>query len=185
MNRLLSVLAIASLVGCSGHTSGAGNEPLPVGVATYAAKVGGTLPLAPGQQVGYALTATALETYQFRWTGDAAATGSGYREFYGSVWTVGHFTSVTPGCVGNKCPLESGDYVSAVENIAGGERIDWDTFASDGWDGFSFTVDSEPVYFDVYVDGLRHADLFYFPSAINGSAPTNPATTPFGITSTN
>lgn len=180
-----SVLLLVGIAGCAGHTNGAGNEAIPVGVTAYSVKVGATLPLAPGQQVGYALTATALETYQFRWTGNAAVAGTGYREFYGSVWTTGHFTAFTPGCTNGKCPLENGDYVSAVQNIAGGERVDWDTYASDGWDGFSFTTDTEPVYLDVFVDGQRRADLFFFPSATNGSAPTTPATAPFGVNSAN
>ena len=159
------------------HQDGAGTgEAIPSSAPGVTVKVGGTVGVAPGAQVGYALTAPALESYHFRWTGDAAVVADGYHEFYGSVWTQGHFTSLTPGCANGDCPLEQGDFVSNVEQVTGGERIDWDTFALDGWDGFSFTTDSEPVYFDVYVDGSRHPELVQFPS---GMGNLHPATSPF------
>ncbi|MGO8995435.1 MAG: hypothetical protein ACLQVI_19155 [Polyangiaceae bacterium] len=168
------------------HQDGAGaSEGIPPSsTTTYAVEVGGTVPIAPGTQAGYALTASALKTYQLRWTGDASVNADGYKEFYGSAWTTGHFTSITPGCVNSACPLETGDYVSGVETVTGGERIDWDTFASDGWDGFGFTTDTEPVYFDVYIDGNRLPQLFYFPVGTN-EVTTSPASSPFGVTSTN
>ncbi len=167
-----------------GHENGAGNEGVPPSTTTtYAVLVGGTVPIAPGTQAGYALTsASALKTYQLRWTGDAAVAGDGYKEFYGSAWRTGHFTFLTPGCVNSACPLESGDVVSGVETVTGGERIDWDTFASDGWDGFGFTTDTEPVYFDVYIDGNRLPQLVSFPVGSN-AAPSSPASSPFGVTS--
>ena len=41
----------------------------------------------------------------------------------------------------------------------GGERIDWDTLAKDGWDGFSFTTDGAPLYVDTNVDGKPRPDI--------------------------
>ncbi len=165
------------------HTSGASSsESIPVGATAYVVLVGGTVPTAPGTKVGYALTSPSPKTYQFRWTGEANVVADGYHEFYGSVWTTGTFTSLTPGCTNLACPLESGDFVSRAENVTGGQRIDWDTFASTAWDGFSFTTDTEPIYFDVYIDGARHPELFFFPEAPSG-ADTSPAATPFGISS--
>jgi hypothetical protein len=165
------------------HTNGAGSEGIPPSTTTsYPVLVGGTVPIAPGTQAGYALTAPSLMSYQLRWTGDAAVAADGYKEFYGSAWTTGHFTSLTPGCVNDVCPLEEGDYVSGVETVTGGERIDWDTFASDGWDGFGFTTDTEPVYFDVFIDGNRLPELVSFPVGANAT-PTIPASSPFGVTS--
>ena len=169
--------------GTTGNHAGAGTgESIPSSARGYTLLVGGTVPVGPGVQVGYALTATAPRTYQFRWTGDARVAGDGYQEFYGSLWTSGTFTSLTPGCVDDLCPLESGDYVSGIQTVSGGQRIDWDTFASTGWDGFSFTTDTEPVYFDVYIDGARHPELFYFAEAPTGTT-TTPASSPFAISS--
>jgi hypothetical protein len=165
------------------HTTGASSsESVPVGASAYVVLVGGTVPTAPGTKVGYALTSPSQKTYQLRWTGEAKVVADGYHEFYGSVWTTGTFTSLTPGCTNQGCPLEVGDFVSRAENVTGGQRIDWDTFASTGWDGFSFTTDTEPIYFDVYIDGARHPELFSFPEAPSGS-DTSPAATPFGISS--
>jgi hypothetical protein len=167
------------------HTDGAGaSEALPSSSTGYVVKVGGTVGVSPGVQVGYALTASALKTYQLRWTGNAKVQADGFQEFYGSLWTTGTFTSLTPGCVDQACPLESGDFVSSIQTVSGGQRIDWDTFASTGWDGFSFTTDTEPIYLDVYIDGKRYPQLFYFPETPNGS-PASPAASPFGISSAN
>jgi hypothetical protein len=199
MERLALLGAAAVLAACSStllppdlgggqttieHEGGAGDEPIPSSsVSSYTAKVGGTLPVGPGQQVGYALTLPKdAMSYQLRWTGDAAVAGDGFQEFYGSVWTTGHFTSLTPGCLNAACPLESGDYVSGVIEVAGGERIDWDTVASTGWDGFSFTTDTEPIYFDIYIDGRQHPEVFFFASTPDGTTST-PASTPFGMSS--
>jgi hypothetical protein len=194
--RFLSALGLLACAACSSaiittppsngglHQNGAGSEGVPPSTtASYAVKVGATVPIAPGTQAGYALTSAALMTYQLRWTGDAAVAATGYREFYGSAWTTGHFTSLTPGCVNAACPLESGDYVSGVQNVAGGQRIDWDTFASDGWDGFGFTTDTEPVYFDVFIDGSRLPQLVSFQVGTNATT-SSPASSPFGVTST-
>jgi hypothetical protein len=170
---------------CGVHTDGAGDSVClpPASTVSYVALVGGTDGVSPGTLAGYTLSPTALKTYRFRWTGDNIVTGVGYREFYGSLWTTGHFTSVTPGCINQVCPLEAGDFVSTAYAVPGGERIDWDTFASDGWDGFSFTTDTEPVFFDVFVDGQARPDLYLFPSALNEGTPLSPASTPFGMSS--
>jgi hypothetical protein len=157
-------------------------ESIPSGTTNYVSLVGGTVPVSPGTKVGYALTAVDLMSYQFRWTGDAAVAADGFQNFYGSVWTTGHFTSLTPGCVNQACPLESGDYVSGITLVTGGERIDWNTDASTGWDGFSFATDTEPLYFDVLIDGNRHPELFEFAAAPSGAA-SEPAAAPFGMSS--
>jgi hypothetical protein len=145
-------------------------------------KINGTVPVAPGVQVGYALTATGPMTYQLRWTGDAKVAGDGFQHFYGAVWTTGKFTAVTPGCSNQVCPLESGDYVSSVTPVQGGQRIDWNTYASTGWDGFGFSTDTEPIYLSTWVDGVTRSDLVYYSSTPNGAA-TNPPAIPFAASS--
>jgi hypothetical protein len=165
------------------HLTGAGSTAaIPTGATPYVTLVGGTVPVAPGTQVGYALTAVGPKSYQFRWTGQAKVAGDGYHEFYGSVWTTGTFTSLIPGCANDVCNLETGDFVSTAADVPGGQRIDWDTFASSGWDGFAFTTDTEPLYFDVYIDGERHPELFAFPQYPTG-ADSSPAASPFAISS--
>jgi hypothetical protein len=113
-----------------------------------------------GRTLGYELTAEASGRYRFRWTTDNLTHHTGVRRFTGSVWTAGHFLAFSPGCDDGSCDLEDGDYVSGVESApGGGERIDWDTLAKDGWDGFSFTVDDQPLYFQVNVDGSSRPEL--------------------------
>jgi hypothetical protein len=146
---------------------------------TYAVKVG-PAPLLEesGHKAGYTLTAFTLKSFELRWTGHAH---SAYRMFHGWVWTTGHFTSLTPGCAAAACPLESGDFVSEVERVPGGERIYWHAFAADGWDGFDFTTDTEPVVLDAFVDGERSAQKVDFQSG-NGEI-ASPVSIPFRVTS--
>jgi hypothetical protein len=78
--------------------------------------------------------------------------------------------------------LESGDFVSAPYATTGGQRIDWDTFASDGLDGFEVTTDQYPVYFDVYIDGLHYPSLVMFADGSNNGTLSTATGIPFGIT---
>jgi len=121
-------------------------------------------PMRPGLAMGYELVSKAPGSYRFRWTGDFIATPAPVgRRFQGSVWTAGHFTSVIPGCDDRSCALEEGeDHLSAVEQVAGGERIVWDTVVWNGWDGFSFTTDSEPLYLELLAEGKPRPDLLDF-----------------------
>jgi hypothetical protein len=112
-----------------------------------------------GRTLGYELTAGSPNTFRFRWTTDNLANHTGVRRFTGSVWTPGRFLSFSPGCDDRSCDLEDGEHVSGVESVAGGQRIDWDTLAKDGWDGFSFTTDDAPLYFEVSVDGQPRPEL--------------------------
>ncbi|MSP61119.1 MAG: hypothetical protein EXR72_12395 [Myxococcales bacterium] len=180
---------------CSGGTCASGicGRPTVGGSAipdtnnrTYAILNGAGISLNPGEQAGYFMTSNVGGAYRIFWTGDSKNSGL-YREFYGSVWTAGKFTKVVPGCAANACPLESADFVSAAYGVTGGQRIDWDSFASDGIDGFDFNTDTEPVVFDFTIDGTRYRDLVFFPAA-----DTNPrgklsstADLPFGLISKN
>jgi hypothetical protein len=170
--------------GSVGDDGGTGIDAsgIPAGLTPSLVLVGGKVPVAPGTKVGYALTAIAPMSYQFRWTGDDNVTGDGFQHFYGTIWTTGHFTSLTPGCDNMACPLESGDEVSSVIQVSGGEAITWSTNASDGWDGFSFVTDTEPVIYQVNVDGQPRQDLFLFPEYPTGT-PTSPTTNPFALSS--
>ena len=130
-------------------------------------------PMRPGLAMGYELISKTPGSYRFRWTGDfITAPSREGRRFQGSAWTAGHFTSVIPGCDDGSCALEEGeDHLSAVEQVAGGERIVWDTVVWNGWDGFSFTTDAEPLYLELLVDGRARPDLLDFRGA---AGPSNP-----------
>jgi hypothetical protein len=201
---LVSTLVAALPIACSSQASapptlgdqqGNGNDAttgndgtvtvtsgIPTGLTPSLVLVGGKVPVAPGTKVGYALTAVAPMSYMFRWTGDSSVTGDGFQHFYGTIWTTGHFTSITPGCTNMACPRESGDTVSSIMQVTGGEAITWSTNASDGWDGFSFVTDTEPVIYQVNVDTQPRQDLFLFPEYPTGT-PTSPTTDPFALSS--
>jgi len=133
-----------------------------------------------GHDAGYFITANTGGSFRIVWTGDVNSTAM-YRHFYGSVWTPGNFTSVTIGCTGNFCPLEADSYVSTVHGVPGGNRVDWDTFATNGLSGFDFVVDAVPAYFDFFIDGGRHPELVLFPATANHGAASSVDQVPFGL----
>jgi len=128
-------------------------------LTNVAGALGPKIHIFEGRTLGYELTFQSPTTYRFRWTTDNLANHTGVRRFTGSVWTPGRFLTFSPGCDDGSCDLEAGDHVSGVQPVAGGgERIDWDTLAKDGWDGFSFAADA-PLYFEVNVDGRPRPEL--------------------------
>ena len=150
---------------------------LPAVATLYNVDAAAATVIADGSQPGYGITANTGGSFRLVWTGNGGATS--YSEFYGSVWTTGTFVSMTPGCAGNSCPLESSsDYVSVPYSVRGGQRIDFDSFARDGVDGFDFVVSTEPAYFDLYIDGQRYPTLVFFTS---GGVVSNTASLPFGL----
>jgi hypothetical protein len=129
-------------------------------ILTDVARLGPKVHVFAGRTLGYELTAESPAKFRFRWTTDNLANHTHVRRFTGSVWTPGRFVFFSPGCDDGSCDLEAGDHVSGVQNVAGGgERIDWDTLAKDGWDGFSFTTNGAPLYFEVAVDGRTRPEL--------------------------
>ena len=154
--------------------------PLPSGAPVHSILAGAGVTVAPGQQAGYAITANSGGSYRFFWTGDSKVSGT-YSEFWGTVWTAGNFTSITPGCAGGICALEADDFVGTSTSVNGGNEIDFDTFATDGLDGFDFVVDTQPVYFNMVIDGTAYPSLVFFTDASSGQI-ANPAALPFGLT---
>jgi hypothetical protein len=151
--------ASAPAHGAAGLWVGPSATGVPPTILTNMAALGPKVHIFAGRTLGYELTAEAPSTYRFRWTTDNLVNHTGVRRFTGSVWTPGRFVSFSPGCEDGSCDLEAGDHVSGVQRVAGGERIDWDTLAKDGWDGFSFVTDSAPLYFEVSVDGTPRPEL--------------------------
>src|SRR5947207_2029667 len=47
--------------------------------------------------------------------------------------------------------------------------------------GFDFIVDTEPVVFDLYIDGLQYVDRVYFPATDRGGQVSSTAAFPFGL----
>jgi hypothetical protein len=169
MRRHFAFVACALAIGACAvnHDSGAGPTATipPPSTTTYEVALNTESGVVAGTQAGYGVrTLAAATTFRFIWTGDGDS-GGGYHEFWGSVWTTGHFTDQVPGCTNGSCALESGDFVSAPYATTGGQRIDWDTFADDGLDGFEVTTDQVPLYVDAYIDGVRYPNLFFFPDA--------------------
>jgi hypothetical protein len=139
---------------------GQASQAVPPEIMTTALGGGPKVHIFAGHTLGYELTALAPASYRFRWTTDNLVARGGVRRFTGSVSTAGHFLTFAPGCDDGSCDLEDGDHVSGVQRLpGGGERIDWDTLAKDGWDGFSFTTDSAPLHFEVNVDGRARPEL--------------------------
>jgi hypothetical protein len=170
------------LTGCVGdHHNGAGTPFPPASTTDYAVLIGASTDVAPGTQVGYSITSPSMGTYRFRWTGDADVNETGYREFYGSVWTTGTFNDLIPGCANSACPLEpdQGDFVSDILTVSGGQRIDWDTIASTGYDGFDVAIATDPVYFDAFIDGNHAANLVFYPSLQGTDA--SPSSLPMAV----
>jgi|SRR5579871_6080203 len=165
--------------GC--HTTGA-NEgmPDPNTLTVYRIAPGQSAALMPGSVAGYAITANLGGSYRIVWTGDDGQSGT-WREFWGTVWTPGHFSNLVPGCSDGSCALENGDYVSSIMDVPGGQAINWDTFAASGIDGFDFVTDLEPVIFDFFIDGARYTDRVYFFSTDNNQI-SHVGVFPFGLT---
>lgn len=177
----LAFCAVLALAACAiSHDGGAGKEPIPSSSTTYTASNLAT-GVTAGSQAGYGIRTLGGNTFRVLWTGDGN-TGGGYHEFWGTMWTTGTFSNQVLGCTNDACPLESDDFVSAPYATTGGQRIDWDTFASDGLDGFEVTTDTVPVYFDVYIDGVHYPNLVFYPDATQAGAISSPAAIPFGIT---
>jgi hypothetical protein len=178
MRNAILILCVA-VGGCgSGHHIIGGAAPTGAPVSLIENGVG--VPINPGGMAGYGITSNTGTSFRIVWTGDTGVS-SVYREFWGSVWTSGTFDSFVPGCNGNACPLEADDYVSGpLAAPGGGERIDWDTFASTGLDGFDFTATAEPIYFDMFIDGVRYPQLTVFNDASTGALASAPAL-PFGL----
>jgi hypothetical protein len=168
--------------GSAGHCVEPNFTPVPT-ADVYLIDAGAGLVIAPGQQAGYGITvAVGGGSFRLVWTGDGNVTDQ-YHEFYGSVYTDGTISSVTPGCSG-ACSFNSSDYLSAVYAVTGGTRVDFDAFNVNDLEGIDFTVtggangNGEPVYFDLYVDGQPHPELVFFAS---GGQTSNAASSPFGL----
>jgi hypothetical protein len=174
-------LTLAALAGsgCGGPVYQIGG-PVPTTAPVSRIAPGAGTIVQPGVQAGYGITANVGGNYRAVWTGDASASAS-YREFSGSIYTAGQFTSFTPGCARNACPLESGDVVSAPVLTGNGSRIDFDTIATTGIDGLDFSVSVEPVYFNLYIDGVPYPNLVSFTDGSTGQNASAPGM-PFGLT---
>lgn len=167
------------LLGCGSPSYEYYQLPIPSDAPVSRILPGAGTIIQPGIQAGYGITASLGSTFRIVWTGDAAASGS-YRSFTGSIYTLGNFLTLIPGC-GGECPLEGGDYISAPLATPGGTRIDFNTVTSIGLDGLDFSVDVEPVYFDLLIDGLRYPSLVFFTETTTQAIASAPAI-PFGLT---
>ena len=131
-----------------------------------------------GSQVtdGYSLTANVGASYRLVVRG---ITGHHYT---GSVWTSGHFTSLTPGCNAAACAQENDDYVSTATAITGGQRVDFDLSSNNDLDGFDFVADAEPVFLNLLTEGSPVLEMVIFPATDKQGILSNVGAMPFGLT---
>jgi hypothetical protein len=172
-----------SATASSGTGLGMDGPPVPVGAPVYNMKPGGGTSVGPGSQAGYGITGDGAGTFVIFWTGNTQP-GNPPVAFEGSIWTQGHFSGIALGCSDDSCTLEAGDVVGPVDgSMGGGEHIGFKTTATDDLDGLEFTVDKEPVYFDLMYDGQRQNGRVVYSNADKGGSFGNPQMIPFGITS--
>jgi hypothetical protein len=194
----LSTIAALVVAGCGnpyGYYNGSPyvGGPIPTSFNTSTISAGLPTTVSPGVQAGYGISANTCVgnpvgcgSFRVVWTGDALASTT-FREFYGSIWTTGHFLpdQLVPGCANQLCALEPGDAISNPKSLPdGSQRIDFDTFATDGLDGLDFVVDAEPVVFDFYIDGypiVAQEVLFPSPASTRADHIATVAGTPFGM----
>jgi hypothetical protein len=166
---------------CSVHVSDDAGSPPPVvtssGMPIYQIATGASVTMQPGNETGFGITAGGGGNWRLVWTGDSAVSGYA-RELTGSISTAGRFTDLAPGCADGSCPLERNDTVGGVESTASGETVRFDAFATTGLDGVDFSVDSEPVTFDLFVDGVHQPQLVLFPT---GRGDSSVASVPFSL----
>jgi hypothetical protein len=179
------LLALALCVGISGCGGGggrdvyAGGDRVPDGASIFAIQSGVASEIGQGI-AGYGIAVTAnpnrTATYRVVWIGN----GAQISRFTGSIYTLEYFDRFAPGC-GGVCRLEEGDYVSRPIAVAGGQRIDFDTYTASGFDGIDVVTSLEPAYFELYVDGRPANSVTFFPSAAQNGQIAVPATNPFGL----
>jgi hypothetical protein len=176
-------VAAVCLGACANHDHGAGIAATipPASTPTFTVALNMSAGIVAGTQAGYGVRSLGPNTLRFVWTGDGS-TGGGYHEFWGTIWTTGTFSNQVMGCSDAVCPLEDGDFVSAPYDTTGGQRIDWDTFASDGLDGFEVDASALPVFVDAYIDGVHHPELVFFADATADGTPTAVSAIPCAFT---
>jgi hypothetical protein len=179
MRNTFSLVLLSSFLAAGCHSSSHGGHyqpppPTPPSQLLPFAIDPGAPTLIDATHPGYGITANVGGAYRIVWSGN----GGGYNHFYGYVYSASGFGSVDPGCVGNTCPLESDDYMAVANYSGGGQYIEFDTYASSGFDGVDFTTPADPVEFDLYIDGAQYPTAVYFTS--NGQ-PSNTDVFPFTL----
>jgi hypothetical protein len=177
---LLALALSLGVSGCggSGRDVYVGGYQVPDGASIFSIRSGVASQIDSGV-AGYAIAVTAnpnrTASYRLVWIGD----GAQISHFYGSIYSLENFARFAPGC-GGACRLEQGDYVSRPIAVAGGQRIDFDTYTASGFDGIDFVTSVEPVYFELYVDDRDAQSVTFFPSGVDGQLAV-PASNPFAL----
>jgi len=165
---------------CPDHPMGAGGNVPASTIETYDVKIGAGSGIAAGTQDGYGIEAYPNSIFRLIFTG-YGQNMSMEQEFWGSIYTAGDFSNVTPGCSQMSCPPDANDFFSLSRATGGGHRLDFDVFAPSSVKGIDFTA-KQPVYFDLYIDGLHQPAKIFFNSFTAGKLATA-ATIPFGMLS--
>jgi len=151
---------------------------IPLGATVHRLLAGESANVPSGALAAYAVT-WSNGSFLLQWTGPGGQPGT---RFTGSVWTRGTFTAAVPGC-GGGCAFGPTDYFSQATPVpSGGQRIDFDTAASANVLGLAFSVDTEPVYFELLVAGQPATQVTYYPDTDFGGQTNMPMEMPFGLT---
>ena len=150
---------------------------------------GAAVDIAPGSLAGYGITASSasgVTTYRLVWTGDGT-TANQYHEFYGTIYTAGTIGAINTGCKGT-CNFNSNNYLSGAYSITGDQAVDFDSSGVNDLEGFDIAFpdaadgsSSQPVYFDLYIDGQHRPELVFFPSPGTSAGVNSPPAIPFGL----
>jgi hypothetical protein len=183
MLKTTSLMLLASILaaGCGGHHNGGGGghyeapAPTPVsGLSVFYIDAGAPT-LVDANNPGFAITANVGGSYRVVWTGNVG----GWTRFQGYIYSQSGFGAVYPGCSSGECQLEAGDdYMDVLNYSGGGQYIQFDTLAADGFDGVDFTTPADPVEFDFYIDGRQYPTSVFFTS---GGVLSNTDVFPFGL----
>jgi hypothetical protein len=160
---------------------GMDGPPVPADAPVYTAKANAETTVKPGSQAGFGISGDGFGTFKLIWTGNTTK-GNPAVKFEGSVWTTGAFSDIALGCSDDSCTLEDDDVVDPVTGaMGGGQYIHFKATSTDDLDGFEFSTDVEPVYFDLKYDGLAQTPRVVYVDAA-AQSPANPQKIPFGIT---
>lgn len=176
--------ALASVGGCQTPSYGRPDAgpyeaqpfpPLPPATSLYLIAPGVGAVLQPTPPAHFGVTGNSRGAYRVIWTSLTQA------QMTGSLWTSGHFTSLTLGCVDGTCAFGSKDRVTGPIDVDGGQRIDIDSEGAQQAKGITLISDTDPVILALYVNGTERPDLVALAERGTGRVKSS-TVSPFAVT---
>lgn len=159
---------------------GMGGPPVPTDAPVYNLLPGAETLVGPDYQASFGITALDSSNYRIIWSGGTGSDGAPVA-FEGSIWTKGTFKSITPGCDDQSCEFEEGDEIVPQSIVDGGQYFGFKAKATTDLDGIDFSVDQEPVYFELLHEGFPTTTRVLFPKTENGGGMSQPEQIPFAL----